>query len=333
MAIVKAMAIERCSISRAFWWNVQVDEFTDYLVYRGTSETPDNLIYSGRAFAAPGAGGVDILLNTFAEDLLTTPWITPTGWTGRAVNSGVVLTIVESRGERKSVYFVADWDNAANIARRPSDPIDGRVDVRQPFLATSYNAVVNFYFEVGDVYGGDFDNGTEGQAAQLTLPAGTFANDAGKTLVVTDDDGATTMQIVKSCAEWCIFYVNARGGWDSFLIDGATKVVDTYERQSVRLIANPTRTRTAEHLTNGITRKMTFRTGWLTDDQAAKMHNLLGSVSVYAYNLNTEEVIPLILTGNECVYKSYRGEGAKLVRYDIDAEVSLEILRMNGITR
>lgn len=330
------MAIERCSISRAYWWNAQTDPnlgYVNYSVYRGTSQTASNLLHTGRAFSAPNAMGVDILLNSFAEDILSTPWATPAKGTSLSVDSGVVLTIADDKGNFSSVYFVADWADATGIARRPSDPIDGRVDVRQPFLATSYNAVDRFDFEVDGDLGAEFDNGTEGQAVQMVLPAGTFAGAAGKTLAVNDGDGTTKMQIVESCAEWCLFYVNARGGWDSFLIEGATKVVDSYERQEVRLIARPSRTRTTEQFTNDITRRMTFRTGWLTDEQAGRMHNLLGSVSVYAYNLNSEEVVPLILTGNECEYKTYKSEGAQLVRYEIDAEVSLEILRMNGVGR
>ena len=83
---------------------------------------------------------------------------------------------------------------------------------------------------------------------------------------------------------------------------------------------------TVEYL-NEVTKRWTLRTGWLTDEQAARMHHVAGSVAVYLYDITDNALIPVVITDEQCEYKTYRGNGGRMVNYTIGVEVAQDMLR------
>jgi hypothetical protein len=56
------------------------------------------------------------------------------------------------------------------------------------------------------------------------------------------------------------------------------------------------------------------------------MHHLLNSTDVYLHDLERGIILPVVLDASSTPYKTYKGEGGKLVNYSI--EVSIAQTRM-----
>jgi hypothetical protein len=65
----------------------------------------------------------------------------------------------------------------------------------------------------------------------------------------------------------------------------------------------------------------------MKNNEAAKMHHLLGSTEVYLYDLEKDRMIPVVITDNECKYKTFQNEGGKLVEYEINVKVAKQMIR------
>ena len=72
---------------------------------------------------------------------------------------------------------------------------------------------------------------------------------------------------------------------------------------------------------------MTLHTSWLSDDESSRMHHLLNSTEVYLFNLEKQEMIPVVLKNTITEYKTYKGNGGKLVNYAIEVEFANERTR------
>lgn len=149
-------------------------------------------------------------------------------------------------------------------------------------------------------------------------------------MVVTYGAQRLEYEIVGTCWEYMLAYVNAFGAWDTLLVEGATKQTDEYTRttfkQAYRTSASAMPRGTVV-IQNDIEKKYTLVTGWLSDDQASRMHHLLGSTNVYLYDRVERRYIPVVLTNSSCEYKTYRNQGAHMVNYTIEATVAQNFTR------
>ena len=65
----------------------------------------------------------------------------------------------------------------------------------------------------------------------------------------------------------------------------------------------------------------------MSDDEASRMHHLLNSPNVYLLDMETDEMMPVVLTNTTTEYKTYKGNGGKLVNYTIEATLAQERIR------
>jgi hypothetical protein len=72
---------------------------------------------------------------------------------------------------------------------------------------------------------------------------------------------------------------------------------------------------------------MTMHTSWLPDDESSRMHHLLNSTNVFLGDLVTGQMIPVILTNTTTEYKTYKGNGGRLVNYTINVTIAQERIR------
>ena len=95
------------------------------------------------------------------------------------------------------------------------------------------------------------------------------ANTTGRSSTMTYD-------VVKPCARYALYYVNAYGGWDSLLTAGNDKRVDNYTRSTYKKVYSPSdlSDRGTVNYCNDIHRTISLVTDWLTDAQSARMHHL-----------------------------------------------------------
>lgn len=129
--------------------------------------------------------------------------------------------------------------------------------------------------------------------------------------------------IKKTCCKYCLYYQNALGGWDSFLIDGNDKRSDKITSYNyIKAIDNNTKSFGTKKYMNTISTAYKLHTDWLNDDEASRMHHLLESTEVYLHNLEDDTVIPVNITNNSCEFKTFTNNGKKKFNYEINVELA-----------
>lgn len=156
-----------------------------------------------------------------------------------------------------------------------------------------------------------------------------------------DGRGLQHFDIVGDCFPVALDYVNAWGGWDSLLIEGAIKRTDDYRRDTYRSgigVAIPSgadindidfaRRDKTEYL-NTVTPRWELNTALLSDDEASRMHHLLGSPNVFIRDLMgvwPNNAYPVTIIDTACEYKRNVGAGWG-AQYTINVELSHERMR------
>lgn len=138
-----------------------------------------------------------------------------------------------------------------------------------------------------------------------------------KTVVtgVDDDDP----RVKNKCINYALYYLNARGGWDSFAIQGTglkKENITTYTTDR----AYKNTTMEFEQMRN-VTEVQTIyelNTHYLTDEQSKKLvKHLLGSNMVYLHDFTDGTIKPVIIQDKNLVYQTYQTNGLKLAQYKI----------------
>ena len=78
---------------------------------------------------------------------------------------------------------------------------------------------------------------------------------------------------------------------------------------------------------NEVSKKWTLRTGFLTDEQSAKMYNVLGTTRAILQDLNTNKRYPVAVTNSSYEEQTYRGNGNKMAQYEINVELAQQHIR------
>ena len=329
----------------------------DYYVNLGTAESVqfrilvgDDVIYTGKAFKRPGQANNQIRINDICADYLehVFPALSQTTFTGsNQPLTFIVQTLSGTTWSTKaSVSFDNDWSydydyNPAIMGM--CFPVNGKVDIRQWLVFTAYNAstitatirLANgssfdaiIPVEISDDFNDDFnmDFSQSVRAAQT----GTAVFDISKWGDVQSVTiGNKTFKVVNTCCKYALYYVNAYGGWDSLLIEGNHSEVDNLTRhmRETEYDNRNVQNRGTHNYVNEIVKSLTLHTSWLSDDESSRMHHLLNSTNVYLGELNSGKMIPVVLTDTQTDYKTYKGNGGKLVNYSINVTIAQERVR------
>lgn len=330
-------------IWKDYWVNLGTDEDVAFsVVVDGVT------IYTGRAYRKPDADSIRIRINDIIADYLSHS-LPDTGNGVFSESAYLVEASVQVEGvEVDSVKFANDWsyDYGHDIERDGiSAPINGRVSSLAPFVVSVYDTEsvrLNVIYKDGrssfqivsiaqlaDFLATDF-NEDYGLENLRESGSGVVAFDLsrwGDDVESVEVNGAT--YYVQPCGEYVLYYVNAYGGWDTFLIDGLVKRKDSLERFERGLMYDNSdpKNRGRDNYLNEITRKYELNTGWLSDEESLRMHHLLNSPLVYLYDIGQGLMLPLVLTDTETDYKTFKGEGRKMVRYTINADLAQDIIR------
>lgn len=126
------------------------------------------------------------------------------------------------------------------------------------------------------------------------------------------------------CGKMALYYQGAAGGWNSFLIEGHVKRTDKLTPHSIsRRVKNTSINFENQTYSMDVEPTYELSTGWLTDAQAANLaENLLKSPRVYAHDLETDRIFPVVITDTSVQYKTYRTNSRKPVNYVIKIKES-----------
>lgn len=325
----------------------------DFRIVKTDDNSNDETIFQGRAYARPGETAVKVRINDVVADCLARKidiikplldsggpgdleYIMPFKFVTEYYDTGTNAWVTKD-----TQVFIEDWSYDASRVMGTSPmaaPINGRIDPRQYLLFTDYSfgsktlkrikpngTTSNQTVSMKDSYSNAFelDVITQGGGNVMTTISTLYPTYAKLQI------GTTVWTFVEPCNRYVLYYKNAFGGWDSFLIEGPADVSDAQSRfVHAHEYNNADRTARGKEVTvNELTRQYTLRTGWLTDEESARMHHLLNSTDVYLHDLVDDKIDPVVLTGSETQYKTFRGEGRKFVSYTITAQLAQERIR------
>lgn len=284
------------------------DVFTEYHI-----ELNGDLIYGGKAYKYPDASGIEWSVNDVVSNYLGNG-ITFQNGIQQIPNYCKTFYIYTNNGASYSEKFYNSWAYK-DTDYMLSDPIDYRVDPRQwlpvSFLSTNFNSI-----QVGNTAytAPSSDNGwtVMTNLRSLTL-------DCGGYFTVTPYTGSQ-MNFKIDCGDFVLYYANAYGGWDSLLVKGTSKKTDNIEHYNYRKKTKNRSEFSKVNYQNVITPTWSLNTGITVNGQ--KMYHLLESPTVYLHNLETNEIVPVVITNSTCEYLTYTNNGKKPYFYTITVEES-----------
>ena len=313
-------------MAESIWKDYEVSfgnlDETDYTIEAGGVQ-----IFSGHAVRRPDQAQLTVRINDVCADYLlhTLPSVS----TRVAVTdtSTVAFTVKDGGGSTvDTVTFSPDWsfiyDHAVTAM---AAPVNGHVSELQAIVLTksgSGSTSFTLRYEGGTTE--TVSVAASGGAVQVvTLPLSSYTGLESVTVA------GITYKVRPACDRYALLYVNAFGGWDTLLCEGRSSEADAYGRHTMRQrYDNAVRSArgTVEYV-NEVTKRWTLRTGWLQDDEAARMHHVLGSTHVWLYDIFEGTLTPVIITDEYCEYKTYRGNGAQPVNYALTVELAQDIIR------
>lgn len=256
-------------------------------------------IFEGRAYAAPGEDNIQINVNRICENYLNNNAI-------EAILNGTSTLITAPEAYRE--FILLDSGNTA---------------------LETFGFLYDYDYEGDFVSGGTgmvLSNPVNGKTAENMI---TFHSSWDGTTVRNMNAGFLYTGETVCDAEFALYYLNARGGWDAFVIEGAAIRTDKVDRHQYNKTYN---NQTIEYEKNTyiseISSSWRLSTGLLDDAQAHNLcWNLLSSNRVYLHDLKENRIIPVIITNTDNVYNTYRNNGHQTIQYEIAVSESQTKLR------
>jgi len=301
-------------------------------------------IYSGKVYSRDAVnGGVSIRINDICADYLQNQLPNrPINYDNNGVPCVRFTVVVQppvGLPSQEYVDFIPDWsyDRLRSIsAVLSSDPIR-KTFTRGQLLFVSYHitpATITYTNTdttahsnsvsraVSQYWDGHFDNVLllkdmviEPGTLVINLGHSTFSGTKSITIA------GQTYTLVDNCSRYALHYINSYAGWDSLCMTAGT-IVDNYTRKSASHLIDNTYADSREtvNFANTYKQKFQLNTGWL--ESGEKMHHLLGSTCVYLQDIERQEMLPVTITDTSCEYKTFKGNGGKLINYTINCELA-----------
>lgn len=314
------------------------DTIASYVTF-GDSQTftisvDGQMIYNGRLVKKPGESALTTYVNRLVKDYLSAKIDFNRRYRTQAQDNYVrEFTINPATTAGVSSYkFYCDYgyeeggvaDNTLSVISRPMSNV---VDPRQILFCTFADLSEN----TSHLVMVRLRNAERILAESLPNKVQTFTHQLSQIMVgdivdIVDDMAGVVLasyEVRNTCAEYCLYYLNAHGGYDHLLINGTSKRSDNIKRTEItRVVDNTTLKHERSDVHTEITRTWRLNTGHLTDAQWAKTHHLLGSTHVFLHNLDSGEIVPVVIKANKADFNTYRNKGRKMSQLSIDVEES-----------
>lgn len=300
-----------------------------YKYYKVTNVDNGEEIYRGQLFFVNDR--LDINISDIAKDYINInkyPFENTFNENNGYINLSISLSTSDGIFENFGLYhfyYNYDYDYKAieNNLKYPNltNPIQDYVDKRQYFLWSVqdyYNSALN----TADTTPVIIDYEFIGQTVQDSY---TISN-AQNTICTRVDNmeaihirtrGTESIEVRDTCAEYCLYYVNKKGGWSWLLMNGTylknnkitTKSYNTYLNNSLS-----SNFQNSQYLKQ-IKESWKLNTEYLNDEQTMKMEDLLMSPVVYLHNLNEDLLIAVTIDETSVDVKTFMNQKKKPYQY------------------
>lgn len=302
---------------------VQGRSYVDYTV-----STDGYVVYSGRAYQLPDTEEISFELNEIVRDYIdNTLWWregyqTPSGWQR-------TFTVELDNGTTGDYIFTKDWSYVEKGYSSSSficlnDPIINEIPVGcfVPVCVFSPQKAGNVIFTTNDeLYTVNLNNPRQARYLSVSTP--------GRWYGYVDNTFHLVYEGVADCkSKYVVYYENAFGGIDAMPIQGnvlqTDKITSYTTKNAVRV---PSNNFSYRRYLNQISPSWELRTGYLSDEQASKMHHLIESTLVYLYDIEKAEVYPVVIDDSSVQYKTFKNQGRKFFNYTFNVRSSQDKIR------
>lgn len=296
-------------------------------------------IYNGRLVKKPGDVGLTTYVNRLVKDYLSAKidfdrgrFIHPQDNYIREFTINPTTTAGVSAYKLYCDYGYEEGGVADNTLSVISRPLHNVVDPRQILFCT----FADLSEDTSHLVKVRLRNGKRILAESLPNKVQTFtlqlyAYMADNIIDIYDDMASKVLasyEVRNTCAEYCLYYLNAHGGYDHLLINGNAMRTDKFARTEIsKSVDNTTLAHSRQTIATEVTPTWRLYTDCLTDEQWKLTHHLLGSSHIFLHNLETDEITPVVITSSVAEYKSYRNQGNKKSYLTIDVEASTKRMR------
>ena len=319
-------------------WKTTVVEVAGQGYVDYTVSTEGEVIYSGRAYQMPGDANINFELNEIVRDYVDnylwwrSGYQTPSGWER-------TFTLTLSNGGGGDYIFTKDWSYkelgySSNSFICLNEPIINEIPagcyvpvcVFSPQKAGNIDFTRKSTTDSGywTVYTANLDNPRQARYLSVASPGYSYGyskNISTRNLNVYK--GVSRCEI-----RYVLYYENAYGGIDAMPVQGnatATDKITAYTtKNAVRV---PSTTFSYRRYLNEIQKSWEFKTGYLSDEQASRMHHLIESTMVYVYDIQTDTLYPVVIDENSLTYKTYKNQGRKFFNYSFKVRQSQDKIR------
>lgn len=224
----------------------------------------------------------------------------------------------------KKIKCFADWSYEDRRNKYLSYPITRTVDRRQKFLCSiiDYSDLQPTVIVTTQTIGGTSRNDTYSLYNQI----GTIVDNVYSAEKVNVKIGGQSMEykVEDTCKRYCLYYLNAFGGWDSYCFNKTSKESDDFTRSTFkRRINNQNIVHGRVEYKNRIQKKWTLKTDYLNDNQSLILaRHMMSSPCAYLHDLEEDIIYPVIITNKSTDYKTFIRNGRKYSRYDVTVELA-----------
>lgn len=284
-------------------------------------QTIDNLIFKGRAYAAPDELTVKVNINKICQNYMTDH---PDIFDGAVVyyHNFQKFKLKNEYGTLlHTYYFVGDWSYEELELGIKTNPIT-------PFLGAGQRLFFSALAQEqkGIKWGMYYTDGTpEYHNTEYVT------NDLQTNIVVASRNknvgtfyfGDKMYSVVPKCqCKYVIYYMNPYGGFDWFAVTGRVNRKDTLQTYSISKNYNNTTTGFGKkRYLSTINVNYEVNTQWLTEEQSDRMWELIESNCVWLHNLTTDKIIPVVITDTEVEHKQ-KTNSKRMLSYTINMEHS-----------
>lgn len=291
----------------SIWRDTYFERYTvdDFVNFRVTMD--GETIYRGRAYRFPDSDFIRVNVSLICRNYLNSEipalmeLVREGGWEfDDMIMPDVMHRFNLYEGENTAPsgewYFVNNWDYETEV-------IDTQI------VNVELNSLINRHYSPNMWRFGSSYNGTSNHC--LTNPY------------------SPHLYTVEACGDYALYYSNIKGGWNSFLIEGAVSAKENFTNHAyTKSFVNHTLDFNEKEYMSESTTTYTCTTGWLTDEESsAFVRNIGNCITLYLHDLNKDKIIPVVLTDNNFAVKTYRNQGKKLVNYTFNLRASQSKIR------
>ena len=293
---------------------ITYSETTDKLDYLVVDQEVNGLKYVGRAHKYPDSDEVVIELNDILSDTLRNNISFTNGlqeMDGYVKKFGVQN---QETGGGSIIYSYKAWKKPKWVLL--NDHISNEVDPRQYVFVNYLDAYDDLTLHKNGEQVGALGK-ICGCAYVIPRDEAVCGEEVWYDVKVAGEDVLAVQNFIYKSTDknYALYYLNNYGGWDSLAIRGNITQTDNIQSQTYK-----NKTNGKVKYLNQITPTWSLNTDSMND--GSKMYHLLESTQVYLHNLETDEIIPVVITDTSCVYKTYSNQGNTRFYYTINVEAS-----------